>query len=633
MKTTVIMRPIIWMVAIIASIGIIVESAAYTSSLILVAPPSNIMYISQWRLLGPFQGPAELSDEAAVAQEVSKDYLRSWNSSEETITSRVAAHMCVLNNKCRSYTPTGYVVPLYEMIREARSSVIYAVASIRCSHSMTVVLDINVIPGAVWLNGNRVLSFAATDRGGTGPQTRRLLPLHLISGVNNLLIKTVGRADQRDWVLSAGIVSEATGEQLWLARRSGNLLTRHLLATGESIQMVTPSVAGSAPVNVSLLDIDNAVRYEHLYPTWPASISTKALPTGYYSIRVSSGGVAATDELYAGDVAAQIRALGRERATGTIQQDLQLAPLMQRYAILMSSQYFHPLDDSWQRKMVLVAKNAVLAHRFENTATTWTATSGFHFREYISRLDGSRQPYLVYIPKTVPTILPLVIEMPYATKIVRPFLESGLAVGYPDALNDVAVAADRAEVAVAVIDGRGNAGFSAMGESDAFEVIVNLMRDLPIDSHRIYLYGTCEGGARALKLAEDYPSVFAGVSVYGPAIDTTENWTVHVMLRKQGVFADLSRLRRVPVHIDEGQFDDVPSRSALNEFAIRMRLMDGSAVIGIVKDGLHGTNAAEARAFPWLMQFQSGSSRATVDAATNDILVKAGAEMQEQKGP
>jgi len=436
-------------------------------------------------------------------------------------------------------------------------------------------------------------------------------------------------------MLSVGIASEGESGDIWLGRRSGNLVERHLVSAVEPIDIVQPSFPISMPVRVSLVDINGAVTYGVFSPGWPKRIPTSALPEGYYRITLSAGESSAMDEVFVGDVAEQIKPLMVEptRAPTLSQRSIQLDPLLQRYKILMSPQYAHPEESSWQRKMVLVAKNAVLANRMKDGDADWTKTPGFHFRVYISRSDGSRQPYLVYMPRGVSGLVPLVVEMPYATQPLRPFLESALAIGYPDALEDLAEAADRVGFAVAVIDGRGNAGFSSLGESDALEVISDLVSALPVDEMRIYLYGTCEGGARALKLAEDYPAVFAAVGVYGPAIDTNDSWMTKLIARKQGVFAELQNLNGIPVHVEEGQFDNVPSRDTLDEFMKRLRAISSRSMLVTQKDGLHGTNAAESRVFPWLMQFQSHGTRSDIATATDDVVSKAESEMAETKNP
>jgi len=624
------------LLAVPCAIWISDVAAVSRRSLFLADPPNHMEYVVRWQLVGPFADRSNGSDDEIVAGEVTKDYLRSWDGSEETITMQHAAELCMLKHRCRSYESAGSLVPLYQLFPEDQSSAVYAIGTITCSHAMAVVLDVNVVPGAVWLNGQRVLRFAATEHGGTGLQTRRLLPVQLKVGVNDLMIKTIGKlTQQRDWMLSVGIVSEKESGNIWLERRSGNLLERHLVTAAEAIEIVQPGIPVGAPVHVSLVDINGAVKYEASSTAWPRSVPTNALPEGYYRITLSVGESYATDEVFVGDVAKQINLLMTEPPTTTTpsQRPVQLDSLLQRYKILTSPQYVHPEENSWQRKMVLVARNAVLANQMKDGDAAWTKLPGFHLREYISRSDGSRQPYLIYMPKGVTGSVPLVIEMPYATKPLRPFLESALAIGYPDALEDLAEAADRVGFAVAVIDGRGNAGFSSLGESDALEVLSDLASNLPIDENRIYLYGTCEGGARALKLAEDYPALFAAVGVYGPAIDTNEGWMVKLIGRTQGVFAGLQNLNGIPIHIEEGQFDNVPERGTLDEFMKRLKAVSPRSTLVPLKDGLHGTNAAESRVFPWLREYKGHGTRSDIAAATEDVVSKAEAEMADTNNP
>jgi poly(3-hydroxybutyrate) depolymerase len=90
-------------------------------------------------------------------------------------------------------------------------------------------------------------------------------------------------------------------------------------------------------------------------------------------------------------------------------------------------------------------------------------------------------------------------------------------IAWPDDLEDIQNAANTSGVAVALTDGRGNIGDAPIGEADEFEVLNDVNSNYSIDRQRLYLYGTCEGGRRALLLAEHYPGLFAAIGVYGPA--------------------------------------------------------------------------------------------------------------------
>jgi pimeloyl-ACP methyl ester carboxylesterase len=200
--------------------------------------------------------------------------------------------------------------------------------------------------------------------------------------------------------------------------------------------------------------------------------------------------------------------------------------------------------------------------------------------------------------------MPLVIEMPYAVRVERPFLESALAIGWPKALDDLSRAADISGLSVAVIYGRGDVHDAPIGEADTFEAINDILSHYAIDRQKIYLFGTCEGGFRALMLAEHYPSTFAGVGVYGPTIGAT--WSGRVSgSQDTGVFSQMDSLASVPVHILQGEFDYDPPRDILNEFFGDLKKISPSSELTIVPDGMHGTSAAEKLLFPWLAQFKA----------------------------
>jgi len=155
--------------------------------------------------------------------------------------------------------------------------------------------------------------------------------------------------------------------------------------------------------------------------------------------------------------------------------------------------------------------------------------------------------------------MPVVIEMPNVVRSERPFLESALAIGCPNALDNLKRAADISGLSVTVINGRGAVRDAPIGEADAFEAVNDILSHYSIDRQKIYLFGTSAGGYRALMLAEHYPDLFAGVGVYGPGMGVARlgrplgSEDLH-----SGVFSQMNSLSSVPVHIFQGEFDYEP---------------------------------------------------------------------------
>jgi dienelactone hydrolase len=246
-----------------------------------------------------------------------------------------------------------------------------------------------------------------------------------------------------------------------------------------------------------------------------------------------------------------------------------------------------------------------------------------HLREYISKIDNTPQYYLLYVPSNNHSPMPLVIEMPYLQKPERPFLESALAIGWPTSLDHLKGAADKAGVIVAVIDGRGNVGDAPIGEADALEAISDIVENYSIDVPRMYLFGTCEGGGRALLLAEHYPSVFAAVGVYGPKLDEGTEGSIWNWLGRSGkIRFYVDRLAHTPVNIVQGEFDDREPIGELQSFFKELKRISPSSELHIAPGGLHSFSEAETTLFPWLVRIRNELTSPPIVKATKEALAK-----------
>jgi len=226
---------------------------------------------------------------------------------------------------------------------------------------------------------------------------------------------------------------------------------------------------------------------------------------------------------------------------------------------------------------------------------------GMHLRQYISKIDGTPQNYLLFIPAAAKAPLPLVLITPYAQKPVRPFLESSL-IAWPDDLEDIQKAADTSGVIVALSGGRGNVGDSPIGEVDAFEVLNDTNSNYSIDKEKIYLYGTCEGGRRALLLAEHYPGLFAAIGVYGPKL-TADGSGQQGGLDDPFVLAD--KLSSTPVFL--------------------VKESGSVCQTEIIPDGMHKQKKVEQIVFPFLVKHRIARSLVVMADEYKDAVNRANA--------
>jgi predicted peptidase len=159
-------------------------------------------------------------------------------------------------------------------------------------------------------------------------------------------------------------------------------------------------------------------------------------------------------------------------------------------------------------------------------------------RGFRSALDGSVQPYALYVPPAAAssgdaaaTPLPLLVVLHDIDTDEMATIES----------TSLVAQCRRRGWALLAPHGRGNAGYLGGGERDVLEAIADVRALLPVDGRRIYLTGLGMGGTGTWLLALRNPQLFAAaciVSGYGD-------------LEQSGIF---QLLRYQPA--EHGWFDD-----------------------------------------------------------------------------
>ncbi len=144
---------------------------------------------------------------------------------------------------------------------------------------------------------------------------------------------------------------------------------------------------------------------------------------------------------------------------------------------------------------------------------------GFMERAYTSSIDGSAQPYLVYVPKSYDPEkgrggngYPLVVYL-------HGYVPSYDKHKWVDEMPGLNAAVEAAGALLAVPFGRGNTDFVSVGEEDVLDVVACMKRLYAVDHSRIYLYGYSMGGTGAYTLAGHHPGRFAAAVVIAGRTD------------------------------------------------------------------------------------------------------------------
>ncbi|QDV36057.1 prolyl oligopeptidase family serine peptidase [Tautonia plasticadhaerens] len=136
----------------------------------------------------------------------------------------------------------------------------------------------------------------------------------------------------------------------------------------------------------------------------------------------------------------------------------------------------------------------------------WTTAGGGVVRGYVSKVDGSVQPYAVYRPEGLDREARVRLDVVLHGRNARlnevRFIRDHEGKATPEGID---------ERIVLHVYGRGNNAYRWAGESDVFEAIAAVRRTERIDPERIVLRGFSMGGAGAWHLGLHHPSLWAAV--------------------------------------------------------------------------------------------------------------------------
>lgn len=595
----------IFILAIIAVVFVHLHKASigriHASNPITPAMLTNEMPITAWHLVGPFRFAG--SGEPDNRRGAKHDFLADIGHPENSLNVKSIDSFCSKSTQCIAHDQASSVINIDRLFPESANSVIYAATDIESTTNGDVGLEYDYNQDiTIWLNGELLRETSKTARIAVY-KYKNCVTLRLKKGANLLVMKVdqeqVGKSGE-PWELIASLMPIDQMYGKWLEKMDGWLLGSSLIKRGEGIHLNIlddKELTGRfSPFHVSIFDWKGTkVVSMNIESGGSNQIELPSLRDGYYHITLEVGNHLLRDAFYLGDTDTVYKSLLRLQKTISprVQEYMQRDPIIQRYRILTSAEYSHPFDPNWQRKVLMAVNDGINSIHYPKHAL-WTHMPGMHLREFISNMDGTPQNYLLFLPHAMRKPLPVVMEMPYGLQIQRPFLKSALIKTFENQL-EAQKAADLNGMAFVVIDGRGAVEDAPIGEADAFEVLNDLNENYSIDKSRLYLYGTCEGGARALLLAEHFPDIFAAVGVYGPPL---RGFGTH-----GDVFMQVNKLSATPVIILKGELDDELTIDTLSEFHALVSMTGSTFESEVVQDGMHYPDHMEEKILPLLAKY------------------------------
>jgi len=203
-------------------------------------------------------------------------------------------------------------------------------------------------------------------------------------------------------------------------------------------------------------------------------------------------------------------------------------------------------------------------------------------KRYRSRLDGSNEHYLLYVPGVKRERYPLLV------------LLHGFGGDENSMIGEfVTDLAEKYGYALLSPRGRGNTFYDGVGEDDVVETLRRARRLLPIDDDRVFLMGVSMGGTGAWRLATRCPDLFAAAvpicgwadwrlwyrTWYAPeaARNSTPAWRLPLLVRASALpFAE--NLLNLPILAMHGGKDSVVSPDESRRMFRRLRQLGAPVV-------------------------------------------------------
>lgn len=184
---------------------------------------------------------------------------------------------------------------------------------------------------------------------------------------------------------------------------------------------------------------------------------------------------------------------------------------------LEGNEFFKPTEIAAARK--LLQEGQARADALAHGSSPWTSATGLVVRAYVSKIDGSIQPYGLVIP---PSFAP---DRPHKWRLDTWFHGRG------ETLSEVNFIADRErnmgeftprDTIVLHLYGRYCNASKFAGEVDFFEALADVKRHYAIDEHRILVRGFSMGGATVWHIAAHHAGEFAAAAPGAGFAETKE---------------------------------------------------------------------------------------------------------------
>jgi hypothetical protein len=415
---------------------------------------------------------------------------------------------------------------LSEVLQTESSSSCYAWGYIHANEEKTVAFTMGIDNDAkVWINDS--LYFAGHS--GNITKNEIIFNVNLKKGNNRVVIRISSPIDAYGFYLN--IVSRGTINKNWLGKNFFSISEHYLVPVKKTfdVNIQNPCYDTTQPAYIQILNTKKETIIEKKINngrSW--RIAADSLKPGPYLCKLITKDLHYEQPLFYGDYRKFLNDLKTTFAQLPVKEDIQLnlETLFSRLNYLDETGRNSGYEQTLERKMSGLLfeleriKNALQQHNdpFKNS-------EGYHIMSYKSAIDGVTNHYAVYVPGNVNphSPIPTIVIIPWVAK-QNPFTESW-HLAFIDRIEYLEHLAQQYKCAVMWQSARvyEHYNFNPIVNKAIFESIRDLQKYYPLDTNRMYAFGTCSGGTQTLLLTGRHPSMFAAAAVEGPPISYLES--------------------------------------------------------------------------------------------------------------
>ena len=204
------------------------------------------------------------------------------------------------------------------------------------------------------------------------------------------------------------------------------------------------------------------------------------------------------------DLGSRIEALRAKKADAGLLADVDIYRKAVSYILRFPEEFAKP--EYVAHTMSVLDTGLTRAKELEAGAPSWTKRKGHVVRAYVSRVDGSVQPYGLTIPASYDGSRPMRLDI-WQHGTDRTLNEVAFIMQQE---RDRPIPAEQDYIQLEPL-GRTNLSYRWAGEADLFESLASVQQRYNIDPNRIVLRGFSMGGASSWHLGLHYPGRWAAI--------------------------------------------------------------------------------------------------------------------------